>query len=405
MVFIIKQGRRKMKKIILSVFIICIASFLFTKPLPAKNGKKLRLGVLEFDEKNSIGIDKSGVIISEILITHLKNIGKYNLSERALLKEILKEQELQMTGLIDNKTAVKVGKIYGLDAIAVGSSMKIVNTITISGRIISVKTGEIIASGVIKFENAENLEDELEGLAYQLSGTSKDEFLRIKAARQIAKSRYGVKVGTGYATSGAYDYNDSKNKIEEMTISGWAPLYLSLFYYGEYIDFEFFGFPPPSHTTVIGAVANINPFTHFGIGFGYLSTKQEESSDNDAPYVEAKSVIVGVNYRATARLRASLYFGMALSAKTNFTDRDGYFFEYESTNSIGNFPPAAMLLSIEYMFTDHLSGTLIYCHNGGDKQGLNSTFDISNTAAGRAPSEVESETYLLVFAVGYSFTL
>jgi hypothetical protein len=174
-----------MRKVYLTLILIFIASFFLTESLPAKNSNKLLVGVLEFDEKNNIGVDKSGVIILEILVTHLKNIGKYKLSERTLLKEILKEQELQMTGLIDNKTAVRVGKIYGLEAIVVGSSMKIVNTITISGRIISVKTGEIIATGVIKFQDAEKLEDELEGLAYQLSGTSKDEFIRLKAARQI----------------------------------------------------------------------------------------------------------------------------------------------------------------------------------------------------------------------------
>jgi hypothetical protein len=121
--------------------------------------------------------------------------------------------------------------------------------------------------------------------------------------------------------------------------------------------------------------------------------------------VEAESVIVGVNYRATARLRASLYFGMALSARTSFTDSDGFYFEYETTNYIGKFPPAAMLLSIEYLFTDNISLSLVYCHNGGDEQELISDVDVNNTAAGWAPSDISSESYLLLIAVGYSFTL
>ncbi len=383
-----------MKKItLISVFIFII----FTLALYSQDEAQLRVGVLEFDEKNNIGIDKAGVIIPEILVSHLKSIGKYQLTERVLLKEILEEQKLQLSGLIDDTTAAEVGKIYGLEAIIVGSVMRIVNTTTISGRVVSVETGEILASGVIKFDNLENIEDELEGLAYQLCGTSKDDYKKMKVASNIAKSRYGIRLGTGFATSSGMDAFGAS--YDEITISGWAPLYLSLYYYGKYFDIEFFGFPPPSTTTAIGALININPFTHLGFGFGYLTMKQEESSDSDASYVEADSVVIGLNYRATSRLRMGLYFGMALSAKTTFEDDSGGWYEYEVKNYIGGIPPAAMLLTMEYLVTDNLSVMLLYAHNGGGEEE-----PITPSAIANYPDNLGSSTYLLTLAVGYSFT-
>lgn len=46
--------------------------------LYSQEDKQIRVGVLEFDEKNDIGIDKAGVIIPEILVSHLKSISLQN---------------------------------------------------------------------------------------------------------------------------------------------------------------------------------------------------------------------------------------------------------------------------------------------------------------------------------------
>ena len=81
-----------MKKITILIVLIFIIS---TLTLYSQEEAQLRVGVLEFDEKNDIGIDKVGVIISEILVSHLKSIGKYQLTERVLLKEILEEQKVE----------------------------------------------------------------------------------------------------------------------------------------------------------------------------------------------------------------------------------------------------------------------------------------------------------------------
>jgi len=63
--------------------------------------RNFRIGIVEFEEKTSIGYENAGVIIPEILINHLKNVGRYKLSERVLLQTALEEQELQMSGITE----------------------------------------------------------------------------------------------------------------------------------------------------------------------------------------------------------------------------------------------------------------------------------------------------------------
>jgi len=49
------------------------------------------------------------------------NVSNFTLISRSRLNEILKEQELQMTDLIDPETVKRIGKIKGLDAVLAGS--------------------------------------------------------------------------------------------------------------------------------------------------------------------------------------------------------------------------------------------------------------------------------------------
>ena len=81
----------------------------------------------------------------------------FSFVERSEMERIIKEQRLGMTGLIDDSQAAQVGKILGIDAIITGSTYwkessenstaKRVKKVkaTISMKIISVNTGEVLA--------------------------------------------------------------------------------------------------------------------------------------------------------------------------------------------------------------------------------------------------------------------
>lgn len=86
-----------------------------------------------------------GRFVSEELITRLYRTGKFEIIERHLLKKVLDEQGLNLSGIIDQNSAVEIGKILGVDAIATGTLTDLGNDIKINARIINIETGKIFS--------------------------------------------------------------------------------------------------------------------------------------------------------------------------------------------------------------------------------------------------------------------
>ena len=84
---------------------------------------KTRLAVIDFEQKapQEFQGKQVGEIVAEWLITSLVNTGRFEVVERAQLQKILKEQQLGMTGMINQDTAAKVGELLGVKVIITGS--------------------------------------------------------------------------------------------------------------------------------------------------------------------------------------------------------------------------------------------------------------------------------------------
>ena len=107
----------------------------------------LRIGVTPLEYTDKIISDK----VTDIFVSELSMIPIINVVERYRLKNIIEEQALGQTGIIDNEAAAKIGKIVGADAITVGSihvykegSPKYFG---LSFRVVDVESGVIIWSG------------------------------------------------------------------------------------------------------------------------------------------------------------------------------------------------------------------------------------------------------------------
>lgn len=105
----------------------------------------LRIAVLEFNDLNGNVSDLSKFLAEE-LTTRLFTSGKFQVIERRLIEKILMEQKLSMTGVIDAKTAMKVGAILGADFIAAGTTADLGTSIKINARIISVEKGSLVSA-------------------------------------------------------------------------------------------------------------------------------------------------------------------------------------------------------------------------------------------------------------------
>ncbi|MCG2726835.1 MAG: hypothetical protein L6420_11405, partial [Elusimicrobia bacterium] len=111
-----------------------------------ESSQTIRMAVLSFpyiDGFNSNG----SKIVQERLITSLSPNKKFSVLERALLHKVLEAAKLEMSGLFDEPTTIKLGKMLGVEAVLTGTLIDINDKETeINARIINTKTGEIMAS-------------------------------------------------------------------------------------------------------------------------------------------------------------------------------------------------------------------------------------------------------------------
>jgi PBP1b-binding outer membrane lipoprotein LpoB len=112
--------------------------------------KYVRIAVMPFDTSAYKGFDEnSGLTLADWYSAELLKIG-YNVVERARVEKLLKEQELQISDMVDYDTAIRVGKILGVQAIVFGSSAGKPGQFTSIVKLVDVETGEIVWTLVLE---------------------------------------------------------------------------------------------------------------------------------------------------------------------------------------------------------------------------------------------------------------
>lgn len=113
-----------------------------------RSGPKRRIAVVDFSDING-QILPAGSVIAELLIGELFRTGRYNIVERKLLSSVLEQHKLNMTGLVDESTARRVGKLLGVDYIVTGTVIDLGTSLNVNARTISIETGSIEATGSV----------------------------------------------------------------------------------------------------------------------------------------------------------------------------------------------------------------------------------------------------------------
>jgi hypothetical protein len=110
-----------MKKTI--VVMMCFFSCLLAAE--AKGADKIRVGVLEFQNKISGVSDRQAAIVTDIFLRPLLNSQSINIYEHRDLEKLAEEQHINISGLMDEDTAIKIGKIHGDQYLVLGSITKL----------------------------------------------------------------------------------------------------------------------------------------------------------------------------------------------------------------------------------------------------------------------------------------
>ena len=86
-----------------------------------------------------------GKAISAMLVTEFSGRDGMRIVERAQLNELLREQDLSLSGRIEEADAIEVGKMLGVQYVLHGQVTSIVDNLRMDIRAVDVETSEIVS--------------------------------------------------------------------------------------------------------------------------------------------------------------------------------------------------------------------------------------------------------------------
>src|SRR4051794_20776355 len=156
---------KRLQKLLLSAGLV--AALLVPALALAKSGKegstKPRIAVIEFKNKadNQWWYHGGAAAAQDVFVTELVKSGKFRVVDREQLEAMMQEKHLTQSGDIDKGTAMKLGKILGLNYLLTGAVTEYGNTdvsgggggvsagkrkfvAALNARLINASTGEVL---------------------------------------------------------------------------------------------------------------------------------------------------------------------------------------------------------------------------------------------------------------------
>jgi TolB-like protein len=116
-----------------------------------------KIALIEFSNLEG-SVTGLGKYMAEELTTRLFRTGRFQVVERRLMNKIMEEQKLSATGLVDEKTASKFGRILGADALAIGTIAELNTSVKINARLIAAETGAVFAVASVQIPMSKEIE-------------------------------------------------------------------------------------------------------------------------------------------------------------------------------------------------------------------------------------------------------
>jgi len=136
---------------------------------------QISIAVLDLEGKGLTELEAS--ILTDRLRHELFQTGRYRVIERDMMGEIIDEQGFQLSECTSTECMVEIGRILGVDQMVGGSVSKFGSMYSISVRLISVETGEIL--GTATYDHEGKIEDLLKYgmrvVSNELSGMKDEE--------------------------------------------------------------------------------------------------------------------------------------------------------------------------------------------------------------------------------------
>ena len=182
------------KSALIPLAVACI--MLFCPPVALTDFQKTKIAVLDFQLiGDKVETKELGAIISEWFITSLVQTGRFDVVERTNLQKVISEQKLATTGLIDEASASKLGKILGVKAIVTGSALNYMKILEINSRVINVENGAIIAAANVRSDKESDLRASIDHLTAKILNNFPLSGYIVKKEGKSATIDLGVEAG------------------------------------------------------------------------------------------------------------------------------------------------------------------------------------------------------------------
>ena len=127
-----------------------------------------KLAVISLDTQTARVDEETAAGIIVFVENAFVNVGKVRVVERKNIEEILAEYEFQSSALIDENTAIEIGKLSGADIIVIGSINRVGGIFYLNIKLIDVKTAEIIGSNIARAKDESEFLDMCNQAVYML---------------------------------------------------------------------------------------------------------------------------------------------------------------------------------------------------------------------------------------------
>ena len=171
---------------------LSIAALLVISIIVFLPAQKPTVAVMPFENINKdTKSDWLSAGIAATITNNLVKMPEYIAVERYQINKVIDEQKLQLSGAVDEKTAVNVGRIAAVTKMIMGDFQVSGKNIRLSGRIIDVESGEIqkTAQATGKMEDIFHLQDEI--VVQLLFGESTREGIETETTSLEAYEHFG----------------------------------------------------------------------------------------------------------------------------------------------------------------------------------------------------------------------
>lgn len=128
--------------------------------------EKIVIAIVDFQNTSADDtLDYLEKTIPESISTTMAKGGQLEIVERSRLESALKEMEMSMIGIVDEETAVELGRAVGASAILVGSFVSIGSILRINARLIDVQTSKVIKAESVQGQVGEEIFDLMDLMA------------------------------------------------------------------------------------------------------------------------------------------------------------------------------------------------------------------------------------------------